>query len=185
MNDIELIPIKDDHIELVRKWRNSKEVSQYMYTEDVISSESQKEWFKYISNSDNYKYWMISYNNQLLGVVNLYDIDTRNQSAFWAFYLGDTSVRGAGIGGKVEYQILKYVFDELKFHKLNCEVLGFNELVINMHKKFGFIQEGIFKEHIFKNNKYHNVYRLAIFANEWERNKEALFTKVYRKKKEK
>jgi UDP-4-amino-4,6-dideoxy-N-acetyl-beta-L-altrosamine N-acetyltransferase len=185
MNDIELIPMTDDHIELVRKWRNSKEVSQYMYTEDNISAESQKKWFDYISSSNKFKYWMISYDGRLLGVVNLYEIDYKNKSAFWAFYLGDTSVRGAGIGGKVEYNILKYVFDELNFHKLNCEVLGFNELVIKMHIKFGFVQEGIFKEHISKNNEYYDVYRLAIFAKDWQRNKETLFTKVYRKKKEK
>ena len=181
--DIELVPMQKDHIEVVRKWRNSKEVSQYMYTEDIISSEAQQKWFEFISKSDKFKYWIIKYDNHLVGVANLSDIDYRNKSAFWAFYLGDTSVRGAGIGGKVEYHILKYVFEELGFHKLNCEVLGFNELVINMHKKFGFIEEGMFKEHIFKNDEYHDVYRLAIFANEWEKNKEALNNKVYRKKK--
>ena len=97
--DIELIPMKEDHIELVRKWRNSKEVSQYMYTEDIISFEAQKKWFEFISNSDKYIYWIVKYDNRLLGVVNLYEIDNRNKTAFWAFYLGDTSVRGAGIGG--------------------------------------------------------------------------------------
>ena len=50
--DIKLVPMQKEHIELVREWRNSKEVSQYMYTENYISLEAQKEWFDFISNSD-------------------------------------------------------------------------------------------------------------------------------------
>jgi UDP-4-amino-4,6-dideoxy-N-acetyl-beta-L-altrosamine N-acetyltransferase len=179
--DIELIPLNQEHLELVRKWRNSKEVGQYMYTDDFISPEQQLKWFKNVSTSDKYEYWMISYQDNLLGVVNLYDIDPRNKRTFWAFYLGDSSVRGVGIGGKVEYHILSYVFDELKFHKLCCEVLGFNEAVIKMHKKYGFKEEGIFKEHINKNNQFYDVYRLAIFNTDWEENKENIFKKVYRR----
>ena len=90
-------------------------------------------------------------------------------------------MRGAGIGGKVEYNILSYVFDTLKYHKLCCEVLGFNEVVIKMHKKFGFKEEGIFKEHIYKNNQFHHVYRLAIFRKDWLALRDALKERVYRR----
>ena len=69
--DIELIPLQKEHLKLVRNWRNSKEVSQYMYTEEVITEEAQIQWYNLVSKSDKYKYWLISYNNKLLGVVNL------------------------------------------------------------------------------------------------------------------
>ena len=180
--DIELIPLKTEHLEIVRTWRNAKDVAQYMYTEDYISKQDQIRWFDRISVSKTHKYWIIYYNKIHVGVVYLYDIDARNKRAFWGFYLGDASIRGAGIGGKVEYHILSYVFDTLNLHKLCCEVLGSNEAVINMHKKFGFVEEGFFREHICKNDQFYDVYRLGILADDWKKLKESLKRRVYRER---
>ena len=60
--------------------------------------------------SSTSKYWLIEYDNSKIGVVNLTGIDQSLQSCYWAFYLGDVSHRGAGVGGKIEYTILNYVF---------------------------------------------------------------------------
>lgn len=45
MKDIKLIPLTEDKLELVRTWRNSTEVSSYMYTESTITAEQQSKWF--------------------------------------------------------------------------------------------------------------------------------------------
>ena len=41
-NDIELIPLKEEHIEIIRNWRNSEDVSQYMYSDEFITPSMQK-----------------------------------------------------------------------------------------------------------------------------------------------
>ncbi|GAK91041.1 hypothetical protein JCM19297_2486 [Nonlabens ulvanivorans] len=46
MKDIKLIPLTEDKLELVRAWRNSTEVSSYMYTESIITAEQQLNWFE-------------------------------------------------------------------------------------------------------------------------------------------
>ena len=165
--DIQLVDIKEEDLELIRNWRNSKEVSQYMYTSDEISAEQQKKWFEKIQSDSSQKYWLIEYGGQKLGLVSIYNIKQNFKHCSWAFYLGNTEVRGAGIGSKVEYTILNYVFETMKFNKLMCEVFTFNEKVIQMHKKFGFKQEGIYKEHIIKDGHYFDVTALAILKNEW------------------
>ena len=53
---------------------------------------------------------------------------------------------GKGVGRYVEYAVLNYVFDELKFEKLCCEVLSFNRGVIEMHRHFRFCAGGIVSE---------------------------------------
>ena len=45
-NDIELIPLKEEHIEIIRNWRNSEDVSQYMYSDEFITPSMQKKWFQ-------------------------------------------------------------------------------------------------------------------------------------------
>lgn len=181
MKDIELITIKEQDIELVRNWRNSKEVAKYMYTSDFISEDQQKKWFEKIKNDPTCRYWIILYEGKKLGLASITRIDNLSNSCYWAFYLGDNSNRGAGIGSKVEMNIIKYVFDELKLNKLCCEVFEFNESVIRMHEKFGFRREAFYRQHIYKNESYHNVVGLALLSDEWKIIKPYLYDFVYKR----
>jgi UDP-4-amino-4,6-dideoxy-N-acetyl-beta-L-altrosamine N-acetyltransferase len=177
--DIKLVDVKEHDLELIRNWRNSEEVSRYMYTSNQITSEQQLAWFSKIQNDPTQKYWLIEYDNIKLGLVSIYNIKQDFKHCSWAFYLGNTEVRGAGIGSKVEYTILNYVFETMKFNKLMCEVFSFNEKVIQMHKKFGFQQEGFFREHILKDGKYFDVVALAILKSQWDLSKGKIKESIY------
>jgi RimJ/RimL family protein N-acetyltransferase len=95
--------------------------------------------------------------------------------------LGDTSIRGAGIGSKVEYNVLQYVFETLKLNKLNCTVFPFNESVIKMHEGFGFRREAYFRQHVLKDGVYYDVVGLALLKSEWITLKEFMFNKIYKR----
>ena len=179
MTDIKLRELKAEDIEMVRNWRNSKEVSQYMYTENQITSEQQKKWFEKISKDANAKYWIIEYEDKPLGLVSITEISKVFDSCFWAFYLGDSSVHGAGIGSKIEYNILKYVFEELGLNKLRCEVLTTNPSVIAMHEKFGFRREAYYREHVMKDGQYFDVVGLAMLKREWNMVKDYHYNRIY------
>jgi UDP-4-amino-4,6-dideoxy-N-acetyl-beta-L-altrosamine N-acetyltransferase len=179
MNDIILKDVTINDLELIRGWRNSEEVSKYMYTDDKISSEQQIKWFEKIAQDQTQKYWVIEYEEKKLGLASLYSIKQNFKSCYWAFYLGDTSVRGAGLGSKIEYNILNYVFEEMKLNKLLCEVFVFNDAVIKMHEKFGFRRESYFREHIHKNDEFHDVVGLAILKREWDSLKEQHRKNIY------
>ena len=182
-SNIKLVDIKEKDIEQIRLWRNSKEVSSYMYSEKEITPEEQKKWYDKIKNDTSCKYWIIEYNNQSLGLASLTAINTTLNSCYWAFYLGNTSVRGAGIGAKVEYTVLNYVFETLKLNKLRCEVFEFNDKVIKMHEKFGFRREAFYREHCYKNKSFQNAVGLALLKSEWKIIKDTMYTKIYGKNK--
>jgi UDP-4-amino-4,6-dideoxy-N-acetyl-beta-L-altrosamine N-acetyltransferase len=177
--DIELIPLMADDLELVRGWRNSPEVSAYMYTDAQISAEQQRSWFEKVRDDPRSRYWIIQYEGKKTGVVSLTDINHTLNSCYWAFYLGDTSIRGAGIGLKTEYHVLRYVFEELKLNKLRCEVFVFNDKVIKMHERVGFRREAYYREHCIKNGEFIDVVGLAMLKSEWERNKEVIRSGIY------
>jgi UDP-4-amino-4,6-dideoxy-N-acetyl-beta-L-altrosamine N-acetyltransferase len=178
-NDIILLEMEEKHIELVRNWRNSDEISKYMYSDEYITLEMQQIWYARVKSDASQKYWIITYDEKLLGLASLYKIDHVLDSCYWAFYLGDTSIRGAGIGAKVEFNILSYVFDNLKLNKLRCEVLVFNEMVIKMHEKFGFRREAYYREHCKKKGEYLDSVGLAMLKKEWDLLKEYLKSKIY------
>ena len=178
--DIQLVPLQHTDIELVRGWRNAPEVAQYMYTDELISPEQQEAWFIKINDDSSNQYWLIRYNDQPIGLASLTGISYSLGSCYWAFYLGDTSIRGAGIGSKVECNVLDYVFNKLKLNKLRCEVFEFNDKVISMHEKFGFRREAYYRQHARKNGKWHDVVGLAMLKEEWEQYRELMRAKIYR-----
>ena len=179
MNDIKLVLIEKTDIELVRQWRNSNEVSAFMYTSDHITTEQQEKWFDKISQEKESRYWIIEYQGKKLGLASITGISDILSSCYWAFYLGDTSVRGAGIGAKIEYNILEYVFNQLKINKLRCEVFVTNDKVIKMHEKFGFRREAYYREHCIKGNQKLDVVGLAILRSEWIQYQNIMQKKIY------
>lgn len=179
--DINLIDIKEEDLELIRNWRNSTEISQYMYTNDFISKEQQEKWFIKIQTDVSQKVWIIEYGGKKLGVAYLYNIKPAFKTTYWGFYLGDLSVRGAGIGSKVEFNMMQFVFETLGYNKLLCEVFVSNDSVIKMHEKFGFRREGYFREHILKDEKYLDVVSLALLKSEWVVLKGQHYHRLYNK----
>jgi UDP-4-amino-4,6-dideoxy-N-acetyl-beta-L-altrosamine N-acetyltransferase len=181
MSDIVLLPLSKDDLELVRNWRNSPEVATYMYNETYITSEQQAKWFERISNDDSCIYWIIEYEGKKLGLASITGIDKTLSSCYWGFYLGDLSVRGRGLGSKIEFNVLEYVFNELKLNKLRGEVLVTNDKVIKIHERFGFRREAYYREHCIKNNEKIDVVGIAILQSEWAVLREFMKNKIYGK----
>jgi UDP-4-amino-4,6-dideoxy-N-acetyl-beta-L-altrosamine N-acetyltransferase len=160
-------------LDLVLEWRNKPEIRMNMYTSHVISREEHYAWFERVALDSTKRYFICMADETPVGVVGFVDIMETAKTASWAFYSGDLSRRG--IGSQMEYLALNYAFDELGLEKLNCEVLDFNQAVIKLHRKFGFEIEGIFKAQHYDGEKYHDIYRLAMFRKDWQRHLKSAF----------
>lgn len=165
---ISLRDVRPEDMETIRVWRNLPKVADFMFTDHVIGPEEHAAWFSRVLKDPTCKYWIIVCDGEDVGVANLYEIDPMNRRCYWAFYVASPKVRGQNVGNHAEYAVLNYVFDELKFEKLCCPVLSFNRGVILMHRRFGFVQEGVFRKHIWKRGAFHDVVYLAIQKEEWE-----------------
>ena len=176
---VKFIKLTVKHLEMVRNWRNSPEVSKYMCTDQYISEEDQVYWFNQIEEDSSKAYWVIIMDGKPVGVVNIYNIDNLNKRCYWAYYLADLSVRGKGLGRLIELNILSYVFEKLEFNKLYCEVLDFNDIVVKIHQKYGSKIEGNLRGHIYKEGKFHDMVCMGILKEEWnELKKEFDFQKI-------
>lgn len=162
-----LRPIDDSELELMLSWRNSDEVRKNMYTTSIIELNDHLQWYANVQKSLNKCYLMYENQRKPLGIVAFTDIDAVNKQSSWAFYSDPKSPRGTG--GKMEFLALDYAFNVLKMHKLSCEVLDYNTAVIRLHKKFGFRQEGYFREQHLHQNHYCGVYRFGILKAEWQK----------------
>lgn len=170
--------IKDSDLDMLLKWRTMPEVSAYMYTDIEPDMAKQKQWYERIRSDKTRRDWIIVVDGEDVGLVSVVRIDQTNKRCEWAYYLASPSVRGKGIGRSVEMNILDYVFNKLKLHKLCCEVFVANDIVIKIHEKYGSRVEGTRREHIHKNSEYHDIVEMGILKEEYENNIKGKFEYV-------
>ena len=79
---VDLKVLDELDIELVREWRNSEDVSNFMLSRTFISKEQQGKWYESIKKNSEYVYWIILSKNGLkLGLASFTKIDRTNHSA--------------------------------------------------------------------------------------------------------
>jgi UDP-4-amino-4,6-dideoxy-N-acetyl-beta-L-altrosamine N-acetyltransferase len=181
MPSINLRDVKIEDKERIRNWRNLPEVRKFMYNDHHITRQEHEEWFNRIVNDSTCRYWIIVFDENDVGLACIYRVAPVHRTCYWSLYIADSSFRGKGIGGTVEYLIMKHVFDELGFNKLSCEVLAENELAVNLYKSFGFQTEGVLREQIVKEGQPADVFIMGILREVWESKRFAIEDRLRRK----
>ncbi len=172
--NLELCPIEKCSPDIqagIREIRNESSIRKNMYQEKEIRSDEHEAWIAHVKSSKSIQFFaVLDINQKLIGGLSFSNIDMNNRRADWAFYL-TSHVQGRGYGKALEFLALEYAFITLELNKLNCEVIGWNKAVQKLHETFGFQLEGIRRQHVYRNEKYHDTTLLGITANEWEKQK--------------
>jgi UDP-4-amino-4,6-dideoxy-N-acetyl-beta-L-altrosamine N-acetyltransferase len=155
-------------------WRNSPDVAAHMYTDHRISQAEHDRWFAGALAGEDRRYWIIEADDAPIGLANLARIDADARRCEWAYYLGEPSTRGQGLGARIEYIVLRHVFETLRLNKLWCEVLAGNEAVWKLHESFGFVREALFREQVVKNGRFQDVVGLGMLKRDWDVAKPAI-----------
>lgn len=168
--------------ELLLKWRNKDHIRLNMYNSDIINKKEHYEWLSKIIN-DNTKRYFINYdifNKIPIGLSYIFNINYYLNNCEWGFYIGEENYLGKGHAIEMEYLILNHVFEKLSLHRLSCAVLDFNEKVISFHKRFGFIEEGRFREYLFRDGRWVDSILLSIIDREYDIKKNEILSIIDR-----
>lgn len=170
---IRLRAIEESDLALIATWRSDPAVYEFFYEYLPISARQQRNWYeKQLGNSSEINLVVAKLDGAPIGTVSIYHIDRRNRKAEWGrLIIGDPEMRSGGYGAEIETLILQYSFEHLNLHKLYCEVLVENENVVAMHKKFGFKEDGILRDHAFKDGRYVDVVALSMVEAEYQESK--------------
>ncbi|AFY36530.1 pseudaminic acid biosynthesis N-acetyl transferase [[Leptolyngbya] sp. PCC 7376] len=178
LNKFYLRPINITDKEQVFRWRNQEEVRKYMYTDHPISKEEHDLWFNIMLDDNDMYYLVFESNYKPAGLVCFTNIDQRNEKSDWGFYLGEADIP-KGSGFVMEFLALEFAFETLSLRKLCCEIFSFNTSVTKMHKRFGFVEEGVYKSHILKQGKFEDVTLMALFREHWLKNRVMIINKYF------
>lgn len=101
--------------------------------------------------------------DRCLGHVGLYQIDHRSRRAEFGILIGDETWQGNGIGRRVTEAMLAYAFNVLNLRRIWIEILASNRRSIAAYRRFGFEDEGVLRQHEFRDGQYVDCVMLAIF----------------------
>lgn len=104
----------------------------------------------------------------VVGHISIGGIDRENRTGrIGKVLVGDTLVRGRGIGRQMMEEILKIGFEKLKLHRISLGVFDFNVAGINCYEKVGFTREGLIRDARKFKDEYWNLIEMSILEDEW------------------
>lgn len=134
---VKLVRIKHEHIELVRRYRNSERIRLFMEYREEITPEMQEEWFQKINNR-NHGYFLIEVESNFIGLINGRDIDwEKKETKSGGIFIWDESWWNTTV--PVAASLL---FTEVSFllglERTYIRVLRSNKNAIAYNKRFGY-----------------------------------------------
>lgn len=74
-------------IKLVLKWRNHEAVRKWMLNNSVISTAEHVDFIESLRNPTDKRYFMVQLNNNPIGVVDFYKINSETGNCYYGYYL--------------------------------------------------------------------------------------------------
>ena len=167
---IALRELTEKDIPILNKWRNDKNISDFLVTNyTYINIETDIAWFKkYLNERDNNCRFSIidagKDSEDIVGVVYLTEINWINRNACVGIIIGDDQ-QNKGYGTEAIKLIVNHAFNNLNLHRVYAYILEYNDRSVKIFEKNNFVLDGVLKEAIFKNGKYHNLSVYSLINN--------------------
>jgi len=108
---------------------------------------------------------------ELIGDITVSSIDSKNHCAEIGITIGNKNYWGKGFCTDSVKAVIEYCFNKLKLNKIYLDVWENNKRAIGCYLKRGFRKDGLLREHVFKDKKYHNKIIMSLLKKEWKQYK--------------
>ncbi|UOQ95297.1 GNAT family N-acetyltransferase [Halobacillus shinanisalinarum] len=165
-----LRPIENEDLDLFYKkalW--DKEGRRLTGTQAVLSRKGVQNWFER-NSTDSSRIDLIiclQENNQPIGEMAMLDIDHQNRKAAVRISIFDKEYWGSGFGTEAMSLLLQFGFENLNLHRVGLDVFSYNERAIRSYQKLGFRQEGIIRDDLYYDGKYHDSIVMGVLKEEF------------------
>ncbi|HHZ01078.1 MAG TPA: GNAT family N-acetyltransferase [Tissierellia bacterium] len=168
---ITLTEIKKEDMEQIYRWFSDPEFLKYYdyYPPNPLKKSDVDKMFRYYKESGKSKVFAVRKDGKIIGLAGFDDIIKENQVATLFIGLGKEDERGKGYGKEALRLLLEYGFRELNFHRIQLNVLEFNNKAIALYERCGFKREGIYREFVLRDGKRHNLLLYGLLRDEWKK----------------
>lgn len=164
----------DDYI-LINMWRNDPEIQKLISTHfKYVSLEVEKEWVRNkMMNNTRDIYLAICLNDntkEMIGYASINDIDYVNRSAHGGgVVIGNSKYRDGGVKHEVGVKIRELVFGQLNLNRFTGACLAEHKISRVMMEAAGYQLEGVRRQAIYKDGKYHDSMLFSLLREDYYR----------------
>lgn len=167
---VTLRPIEKEDLELMRELINDPDMERMIVGWTLpISSKDQENWFSSFRNSDTtIRYIIENAIEGTVGFTGITDIDWKNGCAKGTGIRISKKCQNNGMATDAYMTMLRYVFEELRLHRFEESAVEYNVASQRFIEKCGFKREGVERECVFKEGRYHNKIIFAILKSDYD-----------------
>lgn len=144
-------------------WMHRPEIYERIGVTVPFSPTQQDAWFAKLEQATDKMVFAVCRleDREHIGNVSLDMLDWRHRNARLSVFIALDGERGRGFGSDALRTLTTYAFSYLGLHKLWCKADAGDPRLRQFYERLGFVQEGLLREHEFKNGAFVDK---AIFA---------------------
>lgn len=171
-NRVTLVPLDEEALDAVRRWRSDPAVTRYWITQAVPTDTSLRAWLDG-NRAAGALLWLIhDQSARPIGYVTLFNIDQEHRKAEVALMIGERTVWGQGYGRAVLRRVLRYAFQPaadggLGLHKVWLTVFAEHLAARRLYAACGFREDGILRDDLYRDGSWHDQLLMSVLAHEF------------------
>lgn len=167
----ELRKLTENDLEVLMNWRMREDIASTMFTDVKLTLEGQRKWFEGIQNDSTQIRWIIFADDVPIGSMYFTNIDYQNRRCESGWFVAEKSYRSLQLAMALQQNSFDFAFGVLCLNRIYGYVLGSNINVVRLLKLCGFNEEGVLKQHIIKNDQFHDIICVGLTKDIWVQNK--------------
>ncbi len=166
-------------IEFIHKWKNDDELNSMITGQyHPFSYEEAVQWVRGCMGShETYRFWAVCTNDdkqEIVGWASLSKIDKDNKSAFFhSIVIGNPQYRRGLPWIEILMFVMEYSFMVLGLHRLEYSCLTEHPSSMTIAPGMFFQPEGVFRQAVYKHNRYYDVAYFGILSDEYFKHRES------------
>ena len=158
-------PMIEQDILQVLGWRNTPAIQIMMFTSREISFEEHLAWFQRTHQDPTRRLLIVETQDGPLGFIQFSGVEDNGVSD-WGFYTRPNAPKGSG--RRLGLTALDHAFFVLNLHKVCGKAIARNHASIGLHKRLGFQEEGLLRDHHRINGDFESIYYFGLLRSEWQ-----------------
>lgn len=134
---IKLTRLKEDQIELVRNWRNTQEIRNFMEFQEYITPEMQRNWFHSLDRLHDF-YFVIELQHDPVGLIHTSAIDWGQKTGNAGLFIWKKAILGSHVPVLASLAMVDFFFSFCTLEKLYAKVMADNLAAIKYNAQLGF-----------------------------------------------
>jgi RimJ/RimL family protein N-acetyltransferase len=137
-----------------------------MFNQHEITADEHRAWFDRASANPSRCLLLAEDDTGPFGFAQFSNVEVGGISD-WGFYVRPNAPKGSGT--RLCGLAIAHAFDTLNLHKICGQAISHNNASVAIHRKLGFVDEGLLREQKYVNGTYLSLICFGLLKRDWHR----------------